>query len=89
MSETTLQPERAGAVGSTRLLGRPGAHGPNRRNVGTITCLGCLAWPEVHRMKSTGIWMVWCLQCGRSTTGDTRELTVAGWNKQNERLHVF
>lgn len=55
--------------------------------VGFVTCLGCSAWPVVGRMKSTGIWVAYCLNCsGKTATGSTRKGVREAWNEQHERF---
>jgi len=58
-----------------------------------VTCLGCLAWPRVTRMKASkhGYWpaqfLVACDVCTREpSTGYTRAAAVAEWNDRNARL---
>lgn len=58
--------------------------------IGFLTCLGCSAWPEVHRMiarrKEDRIWIAYCVQCEtRPSTGATREDVRQGWNERNAR----
>ena len=80
-------------VGSTDLVSRrhkrPKPGSPDAAP-GTVSCLACLAWPMVYRMKSTGIWMAGCVnpRCGsqHTTTGDTRAQVVEDWNERNKRL---
>jgi len=90
MNQDQSKTDGPAPVSSTPLLGRPRALGPNRRNRGAVTCLTCLAWPEVLQLKSAvGIWMAWCLRCDRSVTADSREEVIKGWNQKNERLQII
>lgn len=65
------------------------------RAVGFVTCLGCLAWPEVSefktRKKADRFWSAYCPNCNDPTnphtsiTGATRDEVKAAWNHRNAR----
>jgi hypothetical protein len=83
------------AVGSTRFVSRrkrPKVGSPDAAS-GAVSCLSCLMWPSVYRMRSSGIWTAGCVnpRCNstHTCTADTREQVIKLWNERNERLHIF
>jgi hypothetical protein len=73
-------------------LGRPGAD----QAKGCVSCLGCMAYPEVRRTPGSRRWnekAYWSAQCvscnGQIFTAYTRDEVVAVWNAENERLRII
>lgn len=70
--------------GSLHRRVRPPVGSPDAAQ-GTVSCIGCLAWPTVYRM-SGGYWVAFCLgSCDRCVTGRTRQDAVDEWNERNRR----
>ena len=52
---------------------------------GTVSCIGCLLWPTIHKM-SGGYWVAFCSgNCNRVVTAGTRQAAVDEWNDRNRR----
>lgn len=59
---------------------------------GCVTCIQCLAWPQVLHMKGSKwsywpeSWSVFCVQCNKNPIiGGSRQEVVDEWNRRNER----